>query len=130
MLCYIIIIISSKCGESTTLSPLHHLAQLYSILRFVLVQQAVMDGDKLQELSSHITVPFHTSREAKIAYNTLRVDKEPPRGGCKKTLTLKGSNYQSHNPRACYKVNLQYYHPIYNLRLRSTININTYLKPT
>lgn len=49
-----------------------------------------MDGDKLLELSSHISIPFHTSKEAEVAFNALRVDKEPPRGGCHKTLSLKG----------------------------------------
>lgn len=36
-----------------------------------------------------MTIPFPTARHAEIAYNTLRVDKEPSRGGCKKTLTLR-----------------------------------------
>ena len=38
-----------------------------------------------------ITVPFPTPRHAEIAYNSLRVDKEPSRGGCKKTLVLEES---------------------------------------
>ena len=36
-----------------------------------------------------ISIPFPSDRYAEIAYNTLRVDKEPRRGRCKKTLTLK-----------------------------------------
>ena len=34
----------------------------------------------------NLSVTFPSRRYAEIAYNTLRVDKEPPRGGCKKTL--------------------------------------------
>lgn len=49
-----------------------------------------MDGDHSPKLSSDIQIPFHTENEAKIAYNTLRVDKEPPRGGCTKTISTKG----------------------------------------
>merc|ERR1712224_1053098 len=35
-----------------------------------------------------ISVPFPSPRLAEIAYNTLRVDKEPSRGGCKKMYRL------------------------------------------
>lgn len=35
-----------------------------------------------------LIIPFPSPRHAEIAYNTLRVDKEPSRGGCKRTLTL------------------------------------------
>ena len=43
------------------------------------------------EYMMDITVPFPSSRHAEIAYNSLRVDKEPSRGGCKKTLSLQES---------------------------------------
>ena len=36
----------------------------------------------------NLTVTYPTNRYAEIAYNTLRVDKEPARGGCTKTLTV------------------------------------------
>lgn len=46
-----------------------------------------MDGDSFTSL---ITVPFHTAKEAEIAWNTLRVDREPPRGGCTKAMHVEG----------------------------------------
>ena len=56
---------------------------------------SIMSGDSTtllaeSDLSSHITIPFHTVKEAEIAWNTLRVDREPPRGGCTKTMCVKG----------------------------------------
>ena len=56
---------------------------------------SIMSGDSTtlsaeSELSSQITIPFHTAKEAEIAWNTLRVDREPPRGGCTKTMCVKG----------------------------------------
>ena len=49
-----------------------------------------MDGDGLPKLTSKIEIPFYTEKEAEIAYNSLRVDKEPPRGGCTKDMSVKG----------------------------------------
>lgn len=43
-----------------------------------------------------IVIPFPTPRHAEIAYNTLRIDKEPSRGGCKKTLKLLASEMTVH----------------------------------
>lgn len=57
---------------------------------FLLVKVTMSGGDASAELSSLITIPFHTAKEAEIAWNTLRVDKEPPRGGCTKTMSVKG----------------------------------------
>lgn len=45
-------------------------------------------GDNDHPYTMDLTVPFPTLRHAEIAYNTLRVDKEPSRGGCKKTMKL------------------------------------------
>ena len=42
----------------------------------------------LEDFVMDISIPFSTPRHAEIAYNTLRVDQEPSRGGCKKILTL------------------------------------------
>ena len=58
---------------------------------------SIMSGDSTtlsaeSELSSQITIPFHTVKEAEIAWNTLRVDREPPRGGCTKTMCVKGND--------------------------------------
>ncbi|XP_032674180.1 EKC/KEOPS complex subunit LAGE3 [Odontomachus brunneus] len=36
----------------------------------------------------NLSVPFPTVREAEVAYQVLRVDKEPPRGGVTKELVL------------------------------------------
>lgn len=36
----------------------------------------------------HLSIPFPTTRTAEIAYQVLRVDKEPSRGGLTKKLTL------------------------------------------
>ena len=44
--------------------------------------------EKSEEYVMDIKVPFPSPRYAEIAYNTLRVDKEPKRGGCRKTLVL------------------------------------------
>jgi len=41
-------------------------------------------------LTANVCIPFFTDKDAEIAYNTLRVDKEPPRGGCVKTLSVEG----------------------------------------
>lgn len=35
-----------------------------------------------------LSVPFPSTRHAKIAYNSLRIDKEPKRGGCSKELLV------------------------------------------
>ncbi|KAF6019422.1 hypothetical protein EB796_022269 [Bugula neritina] len=43
-------------------------------------------------LTANVCIPFFTDKDAEIAYNTLRVDKEPPRGGCVKTLSVEGKN--------------------------------------
>lgn len=68
----------------------------------VSVEPAEMDGNR-SELSSHIVIPFHSEREAEIAYNSLRVDKEPPRGGCSKTLAVKRMcTHRNHNPYEIY----------------------------
>ncbi len=40
---------------------------------------------------SHLKIPFSSSREAEIAYNSLRVDKGPKRGGVQKTLSVTGN---------------------------------------
>lgn len=48
-------------------------------------------GDRANAQSDsrvELTVPFPTERHAKIAYNTLRIDKEPKRGGCSKELSV------------------------------------------
>lgn len=37
---------------------------------------------------SNLRIPFPSKREADVAYNVLRVDKEPERSGVKKTLEL------------------------------------------
>ena len=39
----------------------------------------------------NLSVTYPTNRYAEIAYNTLRVDKEPARGGCVKTLSVNGT---------------------------------------
>ena len=39
-----------------------------------------------------LTVPFQTKREAEIAYNSLRVDREPKRSQVTKTLELDGNS--------------------------------------
>ena len=44
--------------------------------------------DNLFAYNLELNVPFPTERYAEIAYNTLRVDKEPNRGGCKKTISV------------------------------------------
>ena len=42
----------------------------------------------IQVLCSELRVPFGHEREAEVAYNTLRVDPEPPRSGVNKHLTV------------------------------------------
>ena len=42
----------------------------------------------IRVLCSELRVPFGHEREAEVAYNTLRVDPEPPRSGVKKHLTV------------------------------------------
>lgn len=43
----------------------------------------------MSNLKVDISVPFPSTRQAEIAYQVLRVDKEPSRGGVTKKLTLK-----------------------------------------
>ncbi len=43
-------------------------------------------------LQMDLCVPFPSSRLAEIAFNSLRVDREPKRGGCKKELSVEGRN--------------------------------------
>jgi EKC/KEOPS complex subunit PCC1/LAGE3 len=40
-------------------------------------------------MEMNLEVPFDTSRHAQVAYDALRVDKEPKRSGMVKTLELK-----------------------------------------
>ena len=61
-----------------------------------------MDRSSVAEKSAsassvvELTVPFPSVRHAKIAYNSLRVDKEPKRGGCSKELSLEGNKLVVH----------------------------------
>lgn len=43
----------------------------------------------MTNLSVNLSIPFPSEREAEIAYQVLRVDQEPPRGGSTKNLVLK-----------------------------------------
>ncbi|KAF8771811.1 EKC/KEOPS complex subunit LAGE3-like [Argiope bruennichi] len=36
-----------------------------------------------------LAIPFYSESDAKIAYNSLRIDKEPPRGNVVKELSVK-----------------------------------------
>ena len=47
-----------------------------------------IDSDIEKKYVMEICIPFPSARHAEIAYNTLRVDKEPKKGGCKKVLEL------------------------------------------
>eukprot|EP00794_Sanderia_malayensis_P011786 gene11786-13006_t len=47
-------------------------------------------GTNLHEM--RLLVPFPSTRLAEIAFNTLKVDREPRRGGCKKELGVDGCN--------------------------------------
>ena len=38
-----------------------------------------------------MTVPFKTARHAEIAYDSLRVDPEPKRGGTKRKMAVEGA---------------------------------------
>lgn len=38
-----------------------------------------------------MTVPFRTARHAEIAYDSLRVDPEPRRGGTKRRMEVEGA---------------------------------------
>ncbi|XP_012134646.2 EKC/KEOPS complex subunit LAGE3 isoform X1 [Megachile rotundata] len=40
-------------------------------------------------VNRNLSIPFPSEREAEIAYQVLRVDQEPSRGGCTKNLVLK-----------------------------------------
>ena len=44
----------------------------------------------LMHHSSRLEIPFPSEREAEIATNTLKVDKEPKRGGCVKQISCEG----------------------------------------
>ncbi|XP_067951256.1 EKC/KEOPS complex subunit Lage3-like [Watersipora subatra] len=59
-------------------------------------QRRSMSTTNENQLTSNIRIPFFTERDAEIAYNTLRVDKEPPRGGCVKTMFVEGSTLEVH----------------------------------
>ncbi|XP_077281638.1 EKC/KEOPS complex subunit LAGE3-like isoform X2 [Temnothorax americanus] len=42
----------------------------------------------MSDLKVYLSVPFPSAREAEVAYQVLRVDKEPSRSGVAKKLTL------------------------------------------
>lgn len=42
----------------------------------------------MNTLNVNLSIPFPSNREAEIAYEVLRVDKEPSRGSVTKNLTL------------------------------------------
>ncbi|XP_020296467.1 EKC/KEOPS complex subunit LAGE3 [Pseudomyrmex gracilis] len=42
----------------------------------------------MSDLKVNLSIPFPSSREAEVAYQVLRVDKEPSRSGVNKKLTL------------------------------------------
>ena len=48
----------------------------------------------LDQSNRDIRVPFPSAREAEIAYNSLRVDPEPKRGGVNKKLCVDGNILQ------------------------------------
>nr|XP_034183181.1 EKC/KEOPS complex subunit LAGE3 [Osmia lignaria] len=48
----------------------------------------------MSTLSVNLSIPFPSAREAEIAYQVLRVDQEPSRGGSTKDLTLKNNILQ------------------------------------
>ena len=50
--------------------------------------EVIPNTDSPDAFVMDISVTYPSVRYAEIAYNTLRVDREPSRGGCKKTLTL------------------------------------------
>ncbi len=43
-----------------------------------------------------LSVPFETSRDAEIAFEALRVDAEPKRGGVEKQLSVDGNVVKVH----------------------------------
>lgn len=47
-------------------------------------------------VSCEIAIPFPTAKEADIAYNSIRVDKDPKKGGVTKTLSLKDNSLHAH----------------------------------
>jgi len=47
---------------------------------------------KEEQPSLTLTIPFNSSTEAKIAYNSLSVDKEPERSAVIKTLSVKDNH--------------------------------------
>nr|CAH0113180.1 unnamed protein product [Daphnia galeata] len=49
-------------------------------------------------LSAELCIPFQTADLANVAYNSLRVDKEPKRSSTTKTLSLEGNNL-----KVCFK---------------------------
>lgn len=56
-------------------------------------------GDELQSpnvAKIELTVPFPSARYATIACNSLRIDKEPRRGGCTKALSVEGNSVIAH----------------------------------
>ncbi|XP_013421177.1 EKC/KEOPS complex subunit LAGE3-like isoform X2 [Lingula anatina] len=59
-------------------------------------KNSMEEVDEERSLTMDLSVPFSSIREAEIAYRTLSVDKEPKRGGVKKTFTLNEKVLQIH----------------------------------
>ncbi|XP_021366915.1 EKC/KEOPS complex subunit LAGE3-like [Mizuhopecten yessoensis] len=51
---------------------------------------------KSEYLSINLCVPFPSKEEATIAYGSLSVDKEPKRGGGKKSMVVKDNQLHVH----------------------------------
>ncbi|BFY98254.1 hypothetical protein BsWGS_01294 [Bradybaena similaris] len=60
------------------------------------VQQKMSSERHPCALSADLNVPFPSDREAEIACGSLSVDKEPKRGGVRKTMSVKGNVMHVH----------------------------------
>lgn len=61
---------------------------IYDILPYKTVIVGVIDFVDIRDIS----VPFPSSREATVAYNSLRVDKEIGRSGVTRSMSVDGNN--------------------------------------
>lgn len=58
---------------------------------FSMIIKLFIDIINLKEISSNLSIPFPSEREADVAYQVLRVDSEPSRSSVTKTLVLESN---------------------------------------
>ncbi|GBM47844.1 hypothetical protein AVEN_5218-1 [Araneus ventricosus] len=59
-------------------------------LRIPVSELVTVTIQRTEVITVRLEIPFYAESDAKIAYNSLRIDKEPPRGNVAKELSVRG----------------------------------------